>query len=231
MKVADIRVSFQLWARHPSDNTVLPLRVAESQLMMSDRQVDHGADATTSIRQARRARAHRRRDCGTLYESAQRCPPHRVADKNIKTVSKMEKSYMAENKRFLKDFLLTVSILVPVNYLLLYNDYISRLFGDNVIVLLLLSISTVVITFFIIKNKKYFSLSVSVLFFAVFLLTLIYYLSVKEVKPPEPGFIDFNDEIVFLLPIILIPHIIVSWLLFGLYCIRNCFISKKGMHN
>ena len=66
MKVADIRVSFQLWARHPSDNTALPLRVAESQLMMSDRQVDHGADAPTSIRQARRARAHRRRQCQTL---------------------------------------------------------------------------------------------------------------------------------------------------------------------
>jgi hypothetical protein len=52
--------------RAPSANTALPLGVAESSIMMSDRQVYHVANATTSIRQARRAKAHRRRQCQTL---------------------------------------------------------------------------------------------------------------------------------------------------------------------
>ena len=38
--------------------------------MMLDKQVNHEADAATSIRQARRARAHRRRQCQTIYEIA-----------------------------------------------------------------------------------------------------------------------------------------------------------------
>ena len=38
--------------------------------MMLDKQVNHEADAATSIRQARRARAHRRRQCQTLHEIA-----------------------------------------------------------------------------------------------------------------------------------------------------------------
>lgn len=36
-----------------SFNTALPLRAAESQFMMLDKQVNHEADAATSIRQAR----------------------------------------------------------------------------------------------------------------------------------------------------------------------------------
>ena len=36
--------------------------------MMSEMRVGHEVDAATSIRQARRAEAHRRRQCQTLYD-------------------------------------------------------------------------------------------------------------------------------------------------------------------
>ncbi len=56
-----------------SSNTALPLRAAEVDLCCRIGKLSHEVNAATSIRQERRAKAHRRRQCQTLYENSSIC--------------------------------------------------------------------------------------------------------------------------------------------------------------
>jgi hypothetical protein len=49
-----------------SSNTALPLRAAEVDLCCRIGKLSHEVNAATSIRQERRAKAHRRRQCQTI---------------------------------------------------------------------------------------------------------------------------------------------------------------------